>query len=452
MGATSVSGRLPPEIIQRIVRQRFGGLRQAYEHALRRDPNATGRVVIRFIIGGDGKVVQARALSSEISDPTLLRDLEHRFRAMRFPEPAGGLVTVSYPIVFTPEGSQPTPSNDRTRPPARVARRAPAAPSKAPKPQALQGELATIMATIGAGKAKQALERAIAWRRKAPGEVLALVGMGEAYEALSAHGQAARAYGSIIDLFPDRADLRRFAGARLERVAKAGALDLAIDTYQQARKQRPDHPSSHRLLAFALLKKGKPDKAFRVLSEALARRYPGGRFRGVDGVLREDLGLAAAAWARAEPARAEDIAERLEAAGGHPEHEASLRFVLTWETDANDVDLHVYDASGAHAYYSEPQLPGGGRLYADVTTGYGPECFTIRKTRSERSPSYRLQAHYYARGPMGYGMGKVQVIEHDGRGGLTFQERPFVVMNDRAYVSLGTVRAEKSTTRALARR
>jgi len=40
---------------------------------------------------------------------------------------------------------------------------------------------------------------------------------------------------------------------------------------------------------------------------------------------------------------------------------------------------------------------------------------------------------------MGYGMGKLQVIEHDGRGGLRFDERPFVIMQDGAFVDLGTV-------------
>ena len=40
---------------------------------------------------------------------------------------------------------------------------------------------------------------------------------------------------------------------------------------------------------------------------------------------------------------------------------------------------------------------------------------------------------------MGYGMGKLQVIEHDGQGGLRFEERPFVVMEDGAYVELGVV-------------
>ncbi|RYE86325.1 MAG: hypothetical protein EOO75_15865, partial [Myxococcales bacterium] len=59
--------------------------------------------------------------------------------------------------------------------------------------------------------------------------------------------------------------------------------------------------------------------------------------------------------------------------------------------------------------------------------GYGPECFTVRRPAAGR-PTYTLQAHYYSRGPMGYGMGKLEIVDHDGQGGLTFEERPFLVM------------------------
>ena len=39
---------------------------------------------------------------------------------------------------------------------------------------------------------------------------------------------------------------------------------------------------------------------------------------------------------------------------------------------------------------------------------------------------------------MGYGMGKLQILEHDGHGKLAFVERPFVVMADGAFVDLRT--------------
>ncbi|MBC8133749.1 MAG: hypothetical protein H7X95_12265 [Deltaproteobacteria bacterium] len=305
---------------------------------------------------------------------------------------------------------------------------------------AVEGQLKEILSLIHRGQAKQALTKALAWRQRDAGDVLALVALGECWEALGDGTQAARAYGSIIDLFPGRADMRRFAGEHLERIRSAGALALAVDTYRKTVEQRPDHPASHRLLGFALLKQGHPRQAFDALAAGIAQSYPRDRFRGVDRILREDLGLAAAAWMKAEPSHANDVRDRLNRAGGTPETAPSLRFILNWETDANDVDFHIRDGKGGHAFYSAPRLPSGGELYADVTTGYGPECFTIRGPAAARAAApYRLQAHYYSRGPMGYGMGKLQVIDHDGRGGLRFEERPFVIMQDGAYVDLGVV-------------
>ena len=301
-----------------------------------------------------------------------------------------------------------------------------------------EGKLADVMNLLKAGRAGEALQRAQAWRDSDPGDVLALIGLGEVFESQQQRRLAARAYGSIIDLFPGRADLRRFAGARLEKLSEG--LDLAADTYAKAAVNRPDHPSSHRMLAYALLKLGKPAEAFEAIVSGAARSYPSGRFAGVPRILAEDVGLIAAAWLRKEPQRREEIERRLQGLGAQLASGPSLRFVLSWETDANDVDFHILDGRGGHAYFSNPSLPSGGELYADVTTGYGPECFSIFAPSGQRAYPYKLQAHYYSRGPMGYGMGKLQIIEHDGKGGLRFTERPFVIMVDGAFVDLGEVR------------
>ena len=303
--------------------------------------------------------------------------------------------------------------------------------------QPWEGKFARAMSLVGKGDKKGALRFAWQWRDEQPGDVLALVALGEAGEATGDKRLAARAYGSLIDLFPSRADLRRFAGERLDRLGSVG-LELAIDTYRQARTQRPDHPASHRLLAYALLRAGRAHEAFEVIAAGARREYPSGRFDGVDRVLREDAGLIGAVWLRKEPARREQIVNRLADLGATLDESPSLRFVLNWETDANDVDFHILDAQGGHAFFSARQLPSGGELYADVTTGYGPECFTIPGTPT--AFPYRLRAHYYSRGPMGYGMGKLEIIEHDGHGNLKFEERPFVVMRDRAFVDLGEVK------------
>jgi hypothetical protein len=305
-----------------------------------------------------------------------------------------------------------------------------------------EGRFAEVMAKLGAGKVAAARTLAESWSDESPGDVLALLALGEAWEAAGDSRGAARAYGSLIDLFPSRADLRRLAGERLERLGDAG-LGLAVDTYEKAVAQRPDHPSSHRLLAWALLRAGRYADAFAALERGIEQRYPDGRFAGVERVLQDDLGMLAAAWLRADPTRRGEVLDRLRHAGAHLDDEPSLRFVLSWETDANDVDLHVFDRKGGHAYFSSKDLPSGGSLYADVTTGYGPECFAVERPSGAAAP-YHLKVHYYSRGPMGYGMGTVQVIAHDGHGGLRLEPRPFVVMVDQAMVDLGSVDGPKA--------
>jgi hypothetical protein len=302
------------------------------------------------------------------------------------------------------------------------------------------GDYADIMNAIGAGHGAAALDRARVWHAKSPGDLLGLVALGDALEATGDRAGAARAYGSIIDLFPARADLRRFAGERLERIADRDpsvSRALALDTYQRAEADRPDHLTGHRLYAYALLRAGRFDDALAAIERGLDQRYPSDRFRGGDRILREDLGLVGAAWAKAEPGKRAAIAERIAKRGGALATGASTRFVLYWETDDNDVDFHIRDAHGGHAFYKRMHLRSGGELYADVTTGYGPEEFAIQG--GAHAGPYHLQIHYFSRGPMGYGMGTLEILHRDAGGALTFEHRPFIVMNDKAYVDLGTV-------------
>ena len=347
-----------------------------------------------------------------------------------------------------PPARQPAPAAPRAEPPMSAAsvadesaprRRRAAAPEKPKGPPALTGKVAEVAALIEQGKLEQALIDALRWRARQPGDVMALIALGKALEAYGNTALAARVYGSIIDLFPSRADLRRFAGERLEALSGNAGKALAVDTYAKAVKQRPDHALGHRLYAFALVRQGKLEQALAALEAGLTQRYRINR-GGVMRILREDLGLVAAAMAAKNPNSRAALVQRLQKHGASIASEPSMRFVLTWETDANDVDFHIRDGQGGHAYYSNRSLESGGTLYADVTNGYGPECFTING--AARAFPYSLQIHYYSRGPMGYGMGKLQIVRHDGKGGLRLEDRPFVVMNDSAYVDLGVVKGE----------
>jgi hypothetical protein len=101
-GGTTVSGRLPPEVIQRIVRQNYGRFRMCYEQGLSRNPNLEGRVHVRFVIGRDGSVSNVQSGGSDLPDSGVVGCVVNAYYGLSFPQPEGGIVTVAYPIMFQP--------------------------------------------------------------------------------------------------------------------------------------------------------------------------------------------------------------------------------------------------------------------------------------------------------------------------------------------------------------
>ncbi len=101
-GVTNVSGRLPPEVIQRVVRQNYGRFRMCYEQGLARNPNLQGRVAVRFVIGRDGAVSNVGNGGSDLPDSGVVSCVISAYYGLSFPSPDNGIVTVVYPISFSP--------------------------------------------------------------------------------------------------------------------------------------------------------------------------------------------------------------------------------------------------------------------------------------------------------------------------------------------------------------
>lgn len=99
----NVSGRLPKEVIQRIVRQNHGRFRLCYEQGLSSNPNLTGRVAVRFLIGSDGSVASAASGGSNLPNSEVTSCVVRAFYGLSFPKPEAGTVSVTYPITFSPE-------------------------------------------------------------------------------------------------------------------------------------------------------------------------------------------------------------------------------------------------------------------------------------------------------------------------------------------------------------
>jgi hypothetical protein len=99
----TVSGRLPKEVVQRIVRQNHGRFRLCYEKGLTQNPNLTGRVAVRFLIGSDGSVANAASGGSSLPNSEVATCVVRAFYGLSFPKPDAGTVSVTYPITFSPE-------------------------------------------------------------------------------------------------------------------------------------------------------------------------------------------------------------------------------------------------------------------------------------------------------------------------------------------------------------
>ena len=101
------SGRLPPKVVQEIVRARFSVLQRCYEAGLGRNPDLQGRIVTRFVIEHDGTVPWAVIDYADLPDRLVLDCVASEFPHMLFPPPVGGIVIVVYPIMFAPTPRSP---------------------------------------------------------------------------------------------------------------------------------------------------------------------------------------------------------------------------------------------------------------------------------------------------------------------------------------------------------
>jgi hypothetical protein len=426
--AVQVNGRVPPEVIQRIVRQGWGRFRGCYLEGYLRSAHLRGRVVTKIVIGRDGSVVRTEDAGSDLPDPRVVRCVVEAFRALVFPANDWGWITVVYPIAFRPAEED---DDDAQHPPAQTlptGPRPPAArgaaldpPSRWEPPLGWTGTYAWVRESLAEGQIEGALVVAARDHARDPVDATPLAALGEAFEAAGMRAQAARAYGSLADLEPHRADRLRAAAGRLSAI---GELPLAVELARRAEIDRPDLPSSYQLLATILLQGGAYEEAFDVLARGLAQRYDA-RYARAHEALADTLGLVAAAWEASSPARAAEIEHRALVTGAVPHHDADLRLVTTWESDPSRVWPEMVDAAGE---------PHG---WGPVSEGWGPEEWPVLDPPADAT----LEARILNLPPNGEPtFGVVHVLTHDGRGHVTVDPRPFVLMREQSRAPLGLLR------------
>ncbi len=195
---------------------------------------------------------------------------------------------------------------------------------------------------------------------------------------------AVQVLSNLIEMDLENRSLMRAAAYKLRYL---GEKEKAVFLFKKVRDAFPEEPQSYRDLALALADLGQWQEAADALRQVLERPMDA-RFHGVEQIAAVELARIVA--------RAQQEGKPVDTEGIDPVYlepvEADLRVVINWDTDLSDMDLWVTGPDGEKCFFSNRLTATGGRISRDVTQGYGPEEFLIRKALPG---DYKVQTHYY---------------------------------------------------------
>ncbi len=190
-----------------------------------------------------------------------------------------------------------------------------------------------------------------------------------------------RVLSNLSEMGLDDAALKRVHAWRLQQ---ADALDRAIILLESVCADRPDEPQSHRDLALALANRGSAHdraRAKSLLWNVITGHWD--RFPQIEIIALVELNQLLAQ----DGIIPSYIDTRL-----LKNTDVDVRISLSWDADLTDVDLHVFEPTGEHAYYSHNRTRMGGLVSRDFTGGYGPEEYLVKKAVPG---TYQIKVHYY---------------------------------------------------------
>jgi hypothetical protein len=172
-----------------------------------------------------------------------------------------------------------------------------------------------------------------------------------------------------------------------DRLMRYGDEDRAIWVYEKVLYLDPDRPQPRRSLALALIERAERTAARGGPAEAQKRDYERAMAL-LNEVVTREWDSAYEGFEIVALMEANRIVPRMKALGVQaipldPRlvdlFDVDLRVVLEWNTDATDMDLWVDDPFSERAIFSHQRTTIGGRLSHDMTQGYGPEEFLLRR-------------------------------------------------------------------------
>lgn len=93
-------GELEASAVTRAINRRMGAITRCYERCLISNPSLSGRINFGWTITPSGSVSGLRVRSSSLGDTQVGSCVAGVLRSIRFPQPRGGSVQISYPFIF----------------------------------------------------------------------------------------------------------------------------------------------------------------------------------------------------------------------------------------------------------------------------------------------------------------------------------------------------------------
>ncbi len=200
---------------------------------------------------------------------------------------------------------------------------------------------------------------------------------------------------NLAELELENPALLRILAHRLEQMEQ---FDLAVIIFDEVLNLRPEEPQSHRDLGLVLARRAESVVAGRDKTQVLAdyRRSIELLYQVAIGEWDRIAEIELIALTELNRTIPRAIKAGIEGIPVDPRLikplDMDMRIVLTWDMDMTDLDLWVIEPSGEKAYYGHQQTTIGGSVSRDITVGYGPEEYVLKKGMAG---IYRIEANYF---------------------------------------------------------
>jgi tetratricopeptide (TPR) repeat protein len=167
-----------------------------------------------------------------------------------------------------------------------------------------------------------------------------------------------------------------------------GDFQDEVFAFKKVTELRPLDPQSYRDYGLALEDAGEHQKALNLLYTAMTKSYSSdadGLYVGIQEVFLPEINriIALNKGKLNLSAIPKSVIKALP---------VDIRIVMDWNMNNTDIDLWVTDPNNEKCYYSRNRTAIGGRISHDMTQGFGPEQFLLKKAIKG---TYKVEINYY---------------------------------------------------------